>query len=66
MSDIWSDEKYLEEAKREPERLVFWRKYNRTELEASKSVCDNPPRFDKQFARIFPDPVRYLEEYEDK
>lgn len=60
----WTDEKYIQEAKKEPDRLSFWRRYTKTELEASKEVCNNPPQFDNAFRKEFPDPVKYLKNKE--
>jgi hypothetical protein len=62
MSREWSDKKYLREARREPERLAFWLPYSRDILDASKSVCDNPPSLDMQFREVFPNPARYKKE----
>jgi hypothetical protein len=51
----WSDAKYIKEARREPDRLVFWQRYYPDDiLEASKCVCENPPRFDNSWAQEFP------------
>lgn len=49
----WSDAKYLERAAKEPERLNFWLEYEPDILEASKSVCDNPPDFDAQWRAMW-------------
>lgn len=59
MEKDWSDEKYLREAKREPIRLSFWRRYSHTELEAAKSVCRNSPWIDRMWVNIFPDAEKY-------
>ena len=51
----WTAEKYIEEARREPERLAFWQKYYPDDIvKASQAVCDNPPRFDDYWAKEFP------------
>jgi hypothetical protein len=55
----WSDQKYLLEAQREPRRLEFWLQYYPDIVQASRSVCDNPPRFDATWKSAFPDPTEF-------
>lgn len=59
LSKLWSDAKYLREARREPARLEFWLQYEPNILEASKSVCDNPPSFDQHFRQVFPNAKKF-------
>ena len=52
----WTDEQYVKRAKKEPERIKFWLPYSKSYIEACRSVCDNPPRFDDTFKKVFPTP----------
>jgi hypothetical protein len=59
LCDTWTDKKYIEKAKLEPNRLLFWLQYHRNILRASKDVCDNPPRFDALWKSVFGSPKKF-------
>lgn len=57
----WSRRKVIREARKEPKRLEFWRKYYDIYYKACEAVVENPPSFDRIFEDSFPDAERYKE-----